>query len=77
METPKQRYKKGEITFNQMLKEILARTFSTFTPPKKWALLKAQKEGVDLDNCPYLDGDEDEYGLIEQQERLKEHYKTN
>ena len=58
METPKERYKANKITFNEMLREIRARAFSTFTSPKKWALLRAQKEGVDIDNSPYLDGSE-------------------
>ena len=39
----------------------------SFKPPVKWEMLKAQKEGFDMDNSPYLDGDQDEGSKIENQ----------
>ena len=76
--TPKQRFKKGEITFREMLLETgrgaVALTKNQIQENKylaivkrsrKWALLKARIDGFDVDNSSYLDGDQDEGSRID------------
>ena len=40
-------------------------------PKTKWGKIQARKDGVDIDNDPYLDGEEDEGAKIENSARYQ------